>query len=88
MPHNVPGEIDVFVIHLLQSCKEPADANREKKNLARQAHKQKRKNLTAPSLHICFGGISDVSDAHWARMSTESESFAWEWVSAECPLFF
>ena len=41
------------------------------------------------SLHICFGGISEVfcCDAQWAQMNTESESCVWEWVSAEC-LFF
>ena len=41
------------------------------------------------SLHICFGGISEVfcCDAQWAQMNTESESCVWEWVSVEC-LFF
>lgn len=78
MPHNVPGEIDVFVIHLLQSSKKPADANRE--NPSKAGSQTKEGEPHCSSLHICFEGISEgfCVDAHWALMNTESESCTWK----------
>ena len=56
------------------------------KNLARQIHKQKRENLTAPlCTSVLEEYLSFCCEAHWAQMNTESDSCVWEWVSAECP---
>lgn len=91
-PHNVPGEIDVFVIHLLQSCKKKTNKkNRRLMQIEKPSQAGSQNNRRRTSLLLfCTSVLEEyLRFVLWLTLRsnecTECDSCFLEWVSVYWP---